>query len=150
MAAYPGRVKWVVFCLLSCSCAPRRLEQPWLAYAVEEATATNKPLVIEFYATWCGPCRVFAESVLPDLHVKAALSDVLFLRYDVDRPTGADAARRCGIKGVPSVVGIDHDGLVRLRKTGTEPTADEFLVFLRQAHEVLGPGPARAARPPAP
>jgi thiol:disulfide interchange protein len=119
------------------ACASGHVEHPWLEFAIDEAKQTHRPLVVEFYAAWCKPCHVFAESVLPDPRVQAALQNVLFVRYDIDSPTGKNAMRRCQVRGIPSVVGIDHKGFVRLRKTGTEPTADELLVFLRQAHQVL-------------
>jgi thiol:disulfide interchange protein len=123
--------------LVLAACATGHGEHPWLDYAIDEAREAHCPLVVEFYAEWCKPCRVFAESVLPNPRVQAALQGVVFIRYDIDTATGKNAMKRCQVRGVPSVVGIDHPGFVRVRKTGTEPTADELLVFLRQAHQVL-------------
>jgi len=43
--------------------------------------AGNKLVVIDFYATWCGPCKMIA----PKLEEMAAqFSDVIFLKVDVD------------------------------------------------------------------
>ena len=109
-----------------------------LPYAIEAANTSHRPLVVELGATWCKPCHIFAEHVLTDPRVQAALADFTFVQYDIDTPAGSDAIHRCRVSGVPTVVGIDHDGIVRLLKTGTEPTADEFLVFLRQAKTRLG------------
>jgi len=103
--------------------------------------------VVEFYADWCKPCHVFATSVLPDPRVQQALRDVLFIRYDIDTSTGRDAMQRCRVRGIPAVVGIDHAGFVRVKKTGTEPTADELLVFLRQAHQALAEPRATSSDP---
>jgi thiol:disulfide interchange protein DsbD len=119
------------------ACAAEHPQHPWLGIAIDEAKDADKPLVVEFYAEWCKPCHLFADSVLPDPRVQVALRDVMFLRYDIDTTTGRDAMRRCRVRGVPTVVGIDHAGFVRVKKTGTEPTADEFLVFLRQARTAL-------------
>jgi len=113
-------------------------KQPWLEIAIEDAASKKKPLVVEFYATWCKPCRHFEEKILPDPRVQDALQGMEFVRYDIDGTTGRNAYDRCGAKGVPTVVGIDRDGRVRLLKTGTELTADEFLNFLAQAKRVLG------------
>jgi thiol:disulfide interchange protein len=113
-------------------------QHPTLPFAIEKARDEHRPLVVEFNATWCKPCRVFATQVLPDPRVQAALRDVVFVQYDIDTMVGADAARRCRVRGVPAVVGIDHQGFVRLEKIGTEPNADQFLEFLRETRETLG------------
>lgn len=117
--------------------APSDLSRVTLPYAIEAAAAQHRPLVIELGATWCKACQVFETKVLPDPRVQAALRDVVFVRYDVDTPSGKDAMLRCRTRGVPAVLGIDHDGRVRLEKIGTEPTADEFVRFMKQAHDVL-------------
>jgi len=130
---------WRVGLLVVVGCASGPPSHPWLAYAIGQSADENKPLIVELGASWCKPCRVFETRVLPDPRVQAALADVIFVRYDVDTPVGHDAMLRCRARGVPTVVAIDHAGWVRMMKTGTEPTADEFLVFLRQAHTLLGP-----------
>jgi thiol:disulfide interchange protein len=130
-------------CVVAAACAgPTDLAHATLPYAVEAATEQNRPLIVELSATWCKPCQIFATKVLTDPRVQAALKDVVFVQFDIDTPRGQDAMRRCREHGVPAVLGIDHEGTVRLRKIGTEPTADEFLVFMRQAHAVLGTPPA--------
>ena len=131
-------MRLVLVGVLATGCAPPDLAHSTLPYAVEAANEADRPLIVELSAQWCKPCHVFAEKVLTDPRVKEALEDVVFVTYDIDTPRGQDAMRRCRERGVPSVLGIDHDGTVRLRKVGTEPTADEFLVFMRQAHAVLG------------
>jgi thiol:disulfide interchange protein len=112
---------------------------PSLADAIAAATRAHQPLVVEFGATWCKPCHVFAEQVLTDPRVRDALREVTFVQYDIDTSAGADAARRCHVDGVPAVVGVDHVGNAPLRKAGIEPTADEFLAFLREAEAMLAP-----------
>jgi thiol:disulfide interchange protein DsbD len=110
---------------------------PRLGYAVEAAAEHKKPLVVEFYATWCGPCKHFESTILPDARVQAALAGVEFVRYDVDTDVGKEAFERCHASAMPTFVGIDRTGVVRLFKTGTESSADEFLDFLAQAKRVL-------------
>jgi len=133
------RVAWLLALIVTGGCGGTTdLSHATLTYAVDAATDANRPLIVELSATWCKPCQIFATQVLTDPRVKEALRDVVFVSYDIDTAAGRDAMRRCHARGVPAVLGIDHDGIIRLEKFGTEPTADEFLVFMRQAHAVLG------------
>jgi thiol:disulfide interchange protein len=127
---------FVILLGLASGCASA--QQPWLDYAVENADTQKKPLVVEFYATWCKPCKHFEADVLIDPRVQQALAQVSFVRYDIDHPTGRDAMARCGASAVPTVVGIDRHGTVRLFKAGTGQGAEEFLSFLAQTQQVLG------------
>src|SRR5262245_43524613 len=128
----------VVAVLVAAGCGgPPDVAHATLPYAIEAANDAHRPLIVELSARWCKPCQLFATKVLTDPRVIEALKDVMFVTYDIDTPRGHDAMRRLHEHGVPAVLGIDHDGFVRLRKIGTEPTADEFLVFMRQAHQVL-------------
>ncbi len=131
-------LRWCVLIAMA-GCGTTDLAHQTLPFAIEAANDAHRPLIVELSAKWCKPCQVFATQVLPDPRVQEALRDVVFVTYDVDTPNGRDAARRCRAPGFPAVMGIDRDGSIRVAKVGTEPTADEFLVFLRQAHEVLGP-----------
>jgi thiol:disulfide interchange protein len=126
----------VMVVALAC-CGPTGHGPRLLPYAVEEANNANQPLVVELGATWCRPCRIFETNVLPDPRVQEALRGVTFVRYDIDTPAGADAARRIGTHAVPVVAGIDREGTVRVFKKGTEQTAENFLEFLREVHEHL-------------
>ena len=119
-------------------CAPPRVPAPpapTLTSELAAANHANQPLVIEFGATWCKPCRTFAEQVLPDPRVVAALRHVRFVQYDIDTPTGAEAMRRLDVTGVPAIVSLDRAGGVRQRKVGAAPSADELLAILGAARD---------------
>lgn len=111
--------------------------QGTLPFDLWAANNQGRPLIVELSATWCKPCQMFQTMVLSDPRVKEALRDVVFVTYDIDTPAGRDAMERSGIRSVPAVLGIDRDGVVRVAKIGTEPTPDEFLVFMQRAHTIL-------------
>ena len=97
------------------------------------ANAARQPLVIEFGATWCGPCHDFADHVLTDARVRAALRDIVFVQYDIETASGADAAKRCNVTGVPAVIEVAPDGSPRPLAMGSEPTVEELVTFLQRA-----------------
>lgn len=66
------------------------------------------PIVIDFNATWCGPCRYFA----PVFHeaAKAHASQAIFLSVDVDECPAA--AKQFGVTGIPQMSVLRPDGSV--------------------------------------
>jgi len=129
-------VRAVLIAVLLSACGPH-VGPLLLPFELDTANDAHQPLVIELGASWCGPCQYFQAHILPDPRVQAALQGIHFVRYDVDTPAGADAQRRVGSHGVPSVAGFDRDGRVRVYKRGTEASVDNFLEFLREVHAVL-------------
>jgi tetratricopeptide (TPR) repeat protein len=88
----------------------------------------DRPLLVEFSATWCGPCKYFERSTLTDNRVKRALEDVRFLRIDGEREPGE--ARRCGVTSYPTFVVVNERGTVVARMKGAAG-AVKFIDFLQ-------------------
>ncbi len=66
----------------------------------------DKPAVIDFYATWCGPCKAVApivEELANDLDGK-----VDFYKIDVDKQQ--ELAALFGVRSIPSILLIPKDG----------------------------------------
>ena len=117
--------------------------------SVARATQRDQPLVVEFYASWCKPCRRF-EQVLGDPEVVAALQGITFERYDFDSSEGQFHARRLGVRGVPTVLAVGRDGVPigGLKGASDKPTFLDFLSWTRarwQADVAPGAAPGAAA-----
>jgi thioredoxin 2 len=67
------------------------------------------PVLVDFYADWCGPCRMMAPA-LDDL-ARERLGEVLVLKVDTDRDQ--ELALRHGVRGIPTLLAF-RDG----RETG--------------------------------
>ena len=66
----------------------------------DELLKGDKPVVCDFFATWCGPCKMLApvmEEVSKEFEDKA-----VFVKVDVDE--NMELARRYGIMSIPLVV----------------------------------------------
>lgn len=66
----------------------------------------DKPAIIDFHATWCGPCKQLAP-VLTELAAEYG-DDIYIYKVDVDKEP--EIASAFGIRSVPSLLFIPHEG----------------------------------------
>ena len=76
------------------------------------------PVFVDFYADWCGPCKVIAP-ILDDI-ARERMGELLVLKLDTDRNPGT--MTRFGVRGIPTLILFAHGAEVA-RLTGAVPRA---------------------------
>jgi thiol:disulfide interchange protein DsbD len=107
--------------------------QPYSDELLAEARRLEKPVIIDFYADWCAPCRELEEVTFhnPQI-VKQAKNDFVMIKVDLTRkgnPNHQVLLNNYEVKGIPTIVFLGREGkeLKSLRLVDFEP-ASQFLI----------------------
>jgi len=83
-----------------------------------EVLASPRPVLVDFWATWCGPCRAIAPTLEELSQEYADKLDVVKVNVDDSRAT----ATQYGIRSIPTLILI-RDGQVLGTRMGALPKA---------------------------
>ena len=82
-----------------------------------EVMHSEKPVLIDFWAAWCGPCRMLSPVVD---QIAGELSSVKVGKVNIDEQP--ELAQQFGVMSIPTLVVI-RDGKVSNRAVGVQPKA---------------------------
>lgn len=81
----------------------------------QEVMNNDKPVLIDFWATWCGPCRMVSPVID---EIASERPDVKVCKVNVDEQP--ELARKFGVMSIPTIVSL-KDGNVSNQVVGAVP-----------------------------
>ena len=131
------------------------------------STEKGKVMVLSFWATWCGPCRVVEPAVARIAKEYSGAAEPVFLAVNTDGDETRVAPFLAGVKwdltvtyadglddflnvdSLPTMIVVDRSGNIAYRANGLDPATfpDSLETAIQSA---VGNSPAHASQPPAP
>ncbi len=97
--------------------------------ALETAKRDGKPIVLDFMATWCAPCKRIANETFVEENVARLLGDCVLLKIDTDE--NPEIAKHFGVSGLPDIRLLDPDG-TEVKKLRGFQAAESFAPELQK------------------
>ena len=111
-----GGIALVAFGLVGLLGAETKSPIAWVPFS-DEALARGRPVLIDFEAAWCLPCREMDRTTFRDPAVVRSAADFVMVKVDVTTEDERSSALtgRFGVVGVPTLVLLGPDGRERGR-----------------------------------
>lgn len=84
--------------------------QPPFKSILETAKQENKHVFIDFYTTWCGPCKMLDKVTYQDSKVVEYLNSIVAVKYDAEKDEGEVLAKKFRVKAYPTLMLLGPDG----------------------------------------
>lgn len=100
---------------------------------LEKAKQTNKPIFVDVYTSWCGPCKKMSKDIFSLTEVgKVYNANFICYQIDAEKGEGLEIAKRYEVMSYPTYLFIKPDGSLFSRSTGFM-VADKFIAVAHTA-----------------
>ena len=96
--------------------------------ALAAAKAEKKLVFIDFYTSWCGPCKMMMKNIFPLKEVGNYLnSKFVCIKIDTEKGEGPELAKRYQVKAYPTFVAINPAEEILMTKVGGSGSGSGFI-----------------------
>lgn len=109
-----------------------RFHQGTWTSLLAEAKKQNKPIFVDVYAVWCGPCKYMSKVTFQDATVgRFANQNFVSYKLDAEEGEGVKLAEKFDIRGYPTYVFLSPDGTLIGKEESGAMDAPDFLRVLQ-------------------
>ncbi len=81
----------------------------------EDVLKSGKPVLVDFWAEWCGPCKMIGPSLE---EIASERQDVIIAKINIDE--NPESPTRYGVRGIPTMI-LFQNGEIQATKVGALP-----------------------------
>lgn len=87
--------------------------------ALTESVKTGKPIFMDAYAEWCGPCKLMDKKVFSQFKAGEFFNaNFINIKMDMEKGEGIDLAKKLGVKAYPTFFILNSEGTVKVNTLG--------------------------------
>lgn len=87
---------------------------------LEKAQQVNKPIFVDVFTTWCGPCKMMSKDIFPQEEVgKFFNSNFVNYKLDAEKGDGTTLAKKYGVTAYPTYLFLKPDGTLFFKALGS-------------------------------
>ena len=91
-----------------------------------EVVNSDKPVLVDFWANWCGPCKMIGPFIE---ELAEEMDNVKFVKIDIDK--NSEYAAKLGVMSIPNLI-LYKDGAIINRQVGAPPK-NELKAFIENS-----------------
>ena len=91
-----------------------------------EVVNSDKPVLVDFWANWCGPCKMIGPFIE---ELAEEMDNVKFVKIDIDK--NSEYAAKLGVMSIPNLI-LYKDGAIINRQVGALPK-NELKAFIENS-----------------
>src|SRR5674476_369222 len=100
---------------------------------LEKAKQTSKPIFIDVYTSWCGPCKKMSKDIFPLAEVgKVYNANFVCYQIDAEKGEGIEIAKKYEVRSFPTYLFIKADGRLFYNAVGSMEAKD-FIALSNKA-----------------